>query len=321
MLNCPLCRSFAVEQIDQFPVSHLLSITSHEYRTVLKKELRGIKLFYAYQCQQCSLIFFYPFVSGSDEFYASISTEDYYYLKEKPEYEIILPFLPRPLRLLEIGCGPGHFADKLPDGPNSFCGLELNPIAAQRGRERGLFVSEEPIEQFAQAHRGQFNAVGSFQVLEHVPNLFSIIEASLACLTAHGLFFFAVPNQDSFVGYAWDEILNLPPHHLTRWPRRTIEKIVDFFPLDLIEVIEENVADFHLEYYIRTCFEIGRGKHNKQSSHFVSHNQRWTFNIKRRLLFRALAPILANIAFGMRRFRPLAKGHTIMGIYKKRAGG
>jgi hypothetical protein len=46
--------------------------------------------------------------------------------------------------------------------------------------------------------------------------------------------------------------LNLPPHHLTRWPDKTLETFPNFFPVDLVAIEHEVVSDIHLRTFVST---------------------------------------------------------------------
>lgn len=318
MADCPLCKSSSCDIVDQFSASQLRHIAPRKYRPILRDILRDVSTFAVMRCKQCHLLHFDPVVSGSDQFYSLLSKEAFYYMKDKPEYELVRPYLPEPLRLLEVGCGVGHFVEKLQGRLDRYHGLEFNPDAVKAARKHGLSVTSKMVEEYAQSHAGEFNAVGSFQVLEHVADVHSFIDASLACLENDGIFFFSVPNQDSFVGQAADEFLNLPPHHLTRWPRATVEALADIFSLELVAVAEEELADYHVSFYVRTCYWNGLGKQRNEPNRCVSSRA-----IKNGLITKCfnkffVNPILTSVASGMESFKPRCKGHTILGIYRKR---
>jgi 2-polyprenyl-3-methyl-5-hydroxy-6-metoxy-1,4-benzoquinol methylase len=315
--KCPLCGSTNILEIEEFKSSDLIRIVPKDYRTAITSEINGIEEYCVSQCSECGLIFFLPYSSGSGKFYELLSGLESYYQKMKPEYLLVQPYLPKPLRMLEVGCGAGYFKESIRPAPTKYCGLEMNKKAINEARARGLTVYEENVETYAMGHKEEFNAVGSFQVIEHVPDVRSFISASMDCLERGGVFFFAVPNQDSFVGQAPDQFLNLPPHHLTRWPKRTLENLPRIFPLNMITVIEEDLADYHLDFYIKACFEIGRNTSRNIQPLFItrkSTSRRCVDKLSQRAFIRRY---LEHTKKGMSNFRPHLVGQSMIGVYTK----
>lgn len=317
MIKCPLCKSPKTVTIDQFLVSQLMRIVPQKYRRILHEDIGDLDVYKVIQCENCHLFFFHPIVPGSDRFYEALSDESFYYMEEKPEYSLIQSYLPKPLRLLEIGCGAGHFAEKIHPPAEKYRGLDLNLKAIASARSRGFEISSERIESFSNSHAEEYNAVGSFHVLEHVADAHSFVLAGLACLEHGGTYFFAVPNQDSFVGRASNEFLNLPPHHMTRWPKATLEMFPKIFALKLVAIIEEDLADYHMAFYVRTCHGIGREKEKMQANRFVYHAAHQRGLISRLYNKLCLNPILKNIVSGMGEFRPHLAGQSLIGVYVK----
>jgi SAM-dependent methyltransferase len=318
MPSCPLCQSTGPERIGQFSVPDLITIAPQKYRSLLRLELREVDTFDAMRCGKCHLIYFHPMVTGSDRFYHTLSQDRSYYMKDKPEYDLVTPYLPKSLRLLEIGCGAGYFADRIPFPIEKYHGLEFNPAAVEQAERKGLFVTSEPIQEFAKSHAGAFNAVGSFQVLEHVADPRSFIQANLACLEKGGIFFFAVPNQDGFVGRSCDEILNLPPHHLTRWTHAAVNGLGELFGMDRVAVIEEELAAYHISFFVRTCYTHGMQKQKQVPTPFVSTQFKKNGRLAKLYRKHVLSPVLNAVGKGMEDFKPKVAGHSILGIFRKR---
>jgi hypothetical protein len=195
--------------------------------------------------------------------------------------------------------------------------LELNSEAVRAAQRDGLSVTADTVQAFSESHAAAFNAVGCVQVIEHVADVGSFIGACLTCLEENGVFFVAVPNQGSFVGRASNQFLNLPPHHLSRWPREAIEAIARVFSLELAAVVEEPLADYHLAYYVDTCYRCGvRQRRNTRGGCVSSPGGGGLLRKYFERFF--LRPILSDVARGMGDFGPRPKGETIIGVYRKR---
>lgn len=59
----------------------------------------------------------------------------------------------------------------------------------------------------------------------------------------------AVPSQDSFLKYHVNGILNMPPHHVSRFSDKTLHTIADIFNLKLLEIYHEQVQPEHIDFY------------------------------------------------------------------------
>ncbi len=53
---------------------------------------------------------------------------------------------------------------------------------------------------------------------------------------------FGVPNSDGFMGIQPDDVLNMPPHHITRWSESVFWHIAQQFGLEVIAVEAESLS-------------------------------------------------------------------------------
>lgn len=206
-----------------------------------------------YKCNNCFLEFFPPELAGNDLLYEKLGKNEWYYGEEKWEFEKALGVFKDVKSVLEIGCGEGHFLKRLKvkSPQTKIIGLELNKDAIKKGRANGLNILNRTIEAFSEedGNAESVDAVCSFQVLEHVTAPRRFIESSIKCLKKSGLLFIFVPNNDGFTRFAANCILNMPPHHITRWNRQTMGYLAKKYNLELIEYKEEPVAEYHMEWY------------------------------------------------------------------------
>lgn len=92
-----------------------------------------------------------------------------------------------------------------------------------------------------------------FQVLEHVPDPRGFLNDAIKCLKPGGLLIFSVPSEDSFLSFAVNNVLNMPPHHLTRWSDRALRDLTSRFSLSIVSIHHEILADVHLKGYLEAC--------------------------------------------------------------------
>jgi SAM-dependent methyltransferase len=172
-------------------------------------------------------------------------------LGDRWEFDIAAEDIRNCRNVLEIGCGTGTFLERLmrEDPGRSTLGLEPNPDAVYVAREKGLRVEARDLEEFALDHAEAFDAVCSFQVLEHVPTPDGFLKAAFSCLRHGGLCLLTVPNREGFTRYAVNDFGNMPPHHLTRWSGRVIRHIASRYEATVERVLEEPVAEYHKAWY------------------------------------------------------------------------
>jgi SAM-dependent methyltransferase len=195
-------------------------------------------------CRGCGLRFFSPLITGDQAFYEELQRFSWYYLEEKPEYDLAMSYLPKTGSILEIGAGKGAFAKHLTS--HEYVGLEFSEQAIRFAKERGIHLIAESVEDFARAHPGSsFSVVCAFQVLEHVADPHSFLESAVRLLAEEGRLIIAVPAHDSYLGWVVDSPLNLPPHHVTHWSNETLRAVGSIFGLRLLALVNEELSPTH----------------------------------------------------------------------------
>ncbi|MGX3011277.1 hypothetical protein ACWIUD_06935 [Helicobacter sp. 23-1044] len=110
----------------------------------------------------------------------------------------------------------------------------------------------------------------------------------------------AVPSEDSFLKYAVNGILNMLPHHISRYSDKTLEFIAREFNLTLLEIYHEPVQSVHFDFYKSTIWA--------------------KYFLKTPLIDRGILRKVIN-RFGIfgRRFIKIPKdafGHTVIAVYQ-----
>lgn len=263
-----------------------------------------------HRCGGCGLEYFDPVVTGSSAFYARLGGEGHYYSTTRWEFTETLRRLTGEPDLIDVGCGDGFFLRLVPGQRRR--GIEFNPDAARRARERGLAVEERGVETLP---AGSADVVTLFQVLEHVSRPREVLEAVERVLRPGGRLFVAVPNNDGWVGEAPLNPLNAPPHHVLRWRREALRSVPKWTGLNLEELLEEPLAREHLHAYRRAAF------------------LRWCSGITggavpryglgtRAVACRRMATALTELSLWCHRQLPkgMGTGHSVMAIYRKPGG-
>ncbi len=232
MVECLLCKSEKISNIQKIDAQSIIKLYEEQLNTNIHQEFKAEKHLDAYQCKNCNLTFFSPIVAGSEEFYETLQQKsEEYYSDERKEFSEAINFIKNNDKVLEIGAGSAFFAEKL-NNPN-YVGLEYNQEAIEKAKQKGINLIKQSIEDFAKDNVEQFDVVCSFHVLEHVPNPSSYIENSLKTLKKGGKFICAVPCSDSYYISNLNHVLNIPPHHVTRWKIKTLYFVCKKFNLSI----------------------------------------------------------------------------------------
>lgn len=238
---CLLCRSNEVKITEELKTSDLISIYNRKFGIDTVKEFKTSPKIFFNHCQVCDLKFFTPLCPGSEKFYEGLQKFDWYYMSEKAEYLIAKDYIASTDKVLDVGCGRGAF--KLFLNIDNYTGLELSNEAIKIGKKNNVIILNENVETHSIKHREQYDIVCSFQVLEHVPNVYEFIEHSLACLKPGGLLLLSVPSDDSFIALQHNLVLNMPPHHISRWSDRAMESIGRIFNLQTVALKHDPVLN------------------------------------------------------------------------------
>lgn len=250
MVTSPLTQKNTAYIVKEFAAQNIIEDWKNTFGIDISKEFQGCDKLQLYQCADTGLQFFLPnTVAGSEDMYAQLQKFDWYYMYGKWEHQIAIKDLKGCQNILEIGSGSGDFIRLAKESGLPVRGIELNEAAVAAATSKGLPVERLDLEEATKLYSGTFDAVCSFQVLEHVSNPKDFIEFSVRLLKPGGLLIYCVPNPESFLKYL-DNLLDMPPHHMTRWSRATFKSLELIFPIQLKKVRLEPLADYHHQIYI-----------------------------------------------------------------------
>ena len=164
----------------------------------------------------------------------------WYYMENKPEFDVARRHLAGAERVLEVGAGAGAFG-RLLAGQGAYVGLEFNSSAVEQAVASGLDVRRESLGEHLASGPGTYDAVVTFQVMEHVPAVGQFIRECRRCLRPGGRLIVSVPSHDGFMGSELNNILDLPPHHITQWSDRTLAAVASQFDLTLVALDHDDM--------------------------------------------------------------------------------
>jgi 2-polyprenyl-3-methyl-5-hydroxy-6-metoxy-1,4-benzoquinol methylase len=193
--------------------------------------------------------------TGSTKYYEQLQQDiNRYYLDEKDEYSYAARFISSNDKILEIGAGKGAFTKYI--GIQKYIGLEYNDRAITIAAQQGINLQNKPIEEYANNadNHDKHSVVVCFQVLEHIANPSQFIASAIKCLKERGLLIVSVPAEDSFISTSINDILNLPPHHITRWSDKALTTLGTKFNLEVVAIKHHQLglyAEYHKRWYLK----------------------------------------------------------------------
>lgn len=302
---CPLCKCGEQNVREQISVSDICRLYEKQLETSVGSIFSGVETVAFMECASCGLGYYTPTVTGDGAFYDKLQNAPWYYLKAKYEYEFVANLIGTGGSVLDVGSGEGAFSRHLPAG-TSYTGLDMSGEAIRKAKLSNILVINEAVETHAVANAKRYDAVVSFQSLEHVSDPHAFISAAARCVRPSGKLVVAVPSEDSFLRYASNTPLNMPPHHVTRWSDSTLRSLAAIVGMRLSILHHEPLQDIHRDWALSVMANavLGRGRQQIEGRAGI------TGRVRARL-----ARVLSSLLRGKlpHEFQP--HGHTVIAVY------
>jgi SAM-dependent methyltransferase len=130
--------------------------------------------------------------------------------------------------LCDVACGDGLFLEQARAHGWRGTGVELNPAAARRARERGFDVHEGQFETLEDLDFGGFAAVTSWDTLEHSARPREFMTRLGRLLKVGGRLYLTTLNNDSAVSRVFRSHWSmLVEDHFTYWNRSSLTRLAE----------------------------------------------------------------------------------------------
>ena len=222
-IRCPLTGAAEVDILQHIPAAYLTGRYRRDLGVDVRATLEGVDSLALCESRATGLKFFSPPLTGDSDMYAALRGQGWYDPADKFEFEIGASAVKPGVRVLDVGCGAGHFARHVPEA--DYTGHDAE------GGGAGVATLSGDLGGLAKDHAGSFDVVTAFQVLEHAADPANFTRDCLALLKPGGALVMGVPDSDSYLGSLRNFVLNAPPHHVTWWNARSLTALSEIVDL------------------------------------------------------------------------------------------
>jgi len=146
---------------------------------------------------------------------------------------------------VDIGCGRGEWLELMAEAGIAAQGFDLNRIAVEECRARGLdVVLEDGIEALRRLPESTLSAITSFHVIEHLPfeTLISLLDHALHVLRPGGILILETPNPANLLVAA--ERFYYDPTHRNPLPSELVSYLVKSRGFERVEIVPLHPANW-----------------------------------------------------------------------------
>jgi O-antigen chain-terminating methyltransferase len=143
--------------------------------------------------------------------------------------------------VIDLGSGRGEWLELLQDAGIGARGVEQNPVAIARCRERGFAVVDDDVLTYLRGlDDASAGAITGFHIIEHVPIdvLLTLLDEVVRVLRPGGVAIFETPNPENVL--VGSNFFYLDPTHHHPLPRDLTQFLFEQRGFDRVEVLNLN---------------------------------------------------------------------------------
>lgn len=233
--RCPLCGSIASRPVRKIRRDRIWAGLTKRYgmapNSSMIDRLTPSEEITLRACDGCGLLFFEPLVPGDHEFYEQLAASGYHE-PTRWEFNEVAGRIKPGERVIDLGCGAGAFLSLLSNAGRRV-GVD---IAIDRDlAPKDLELFEGSAAEYSRSTSDLFDVITAFHVLEHVGDLAGICDPARRLLRPGGRFFVSVPDEERPIKPRF-ELLDLPPHHVSRWRIPQLERLGEAFGFSIEQI-------------------------------------------------------------------------------------
>ncbi|MCF8077798.1 MAG: class I SAM-dependent methyltransferase [Desulfobacterales bacterium] len=254
--SCPICKGTLLPKGQEYTIEELFELWKPiEFsRKVIEEHREQAEATRAFLCSSCRLEIFLPQIIGTPSFYieaynlaSNQKASTFTYSDNKWEFGEAIADAAGSHRIFEFGSGNGEFLVRMGKHAIEVAGSEYNSKAIATARSKGVRVfgpSDDPRE-----FENSCDAVFSFHVLEHAADPVNFADRMIKMAKPGAMIGIAVPNQDGPIRFIEPCVMNMPPHHATRWRLSSLQALASRLGLTIERIAYEPLLLENHSYY------------------------------------------------------------------------
>lgn len=227
-IRCAACGKTSLDRGKICDSQNIISQYKLQYQSIACElhSLNPIESYQLMKCKSCGLEFSFPFKAPPPEWYDLLYKHLNLYPVDRWEYNFILERILPGTLICDLGCGSGQFLKYANGFGHKAIGFDFSASAVKTAEEQNLQVHHIKIDCIDKINSRECGTVVTFHVLEHLNSPSDLFRAVEALGNENCQIWISVPSdrRPSRV-YSEIDILDLPPHHMTRWTPSALKEL------------------------------------------------------------------------------------------------